>query len=283
MITIKNSSDINYNNDYSITAEDCVDIISELLNINESDLSEVIDTSDLEDVYNYSYNNGIRINDIIWQEYKDIDDISNAIYLVHGSRSGIKGPIRLDVSGESNDFSDGFYCGTTINQAGMFIAEEENSSLYIISFSPKNLKAARFKVDTDWMLAVAYFRGTIDEYKNHPKIKAIINRVNKCDYIIAPIADNKMFETIDAFTSGVITDKQCLHALSTTNLGYQYVFKKDKTLNNISIVEHLYLCQSEKDSYKRLADTESSTSLNKALLAKKKFANIGLYIDELLN
>ena len=91
-----------------------------------------------------------------------------------------------------------------------------------------------------------------------------------------------MFETIDAFTSGTITDKQCLYALSTTNLGHQYVFKKERTLNNIDIVEHLYLCQPEKDSYKILAGIEGGTSLNKALLAKKKFANTGLYINELL-
>lgn len=270
------------NNKYSIDTLECTDILSELLEINIEDLKKVIDITSLEEIYNYAYNNNIRINDIIWQEYKDFDDSTDDIYLVHGSRAGIKGPIRLNASGDSNDFADGFYCGTNLNQAGMFVAEEDNSSLYIISFNSKGLKAARFRVNTDWMLAVAYYRGTIDKYKDNEKIKSIVSRVNKCDYIIAPIADNRMFETIDAFTSGIITDKQCLYALSTTNLGYQYVFKKDKTLDNISIVEHLYLCQSEKDNYKRLADTESSTSLNKALLAKHKFKDIGVYIDELL-
>lgn len=268
--------------EYSIEAQDCADIVSILLDINRDDLSETIDTNSLEDTYSYAYTNGININDIIWQEYEDLSTTEDIMYLIHGSRSGIKGPIRLDVSGESNDFSNGFYCGTKINQAGMFVAEEENPSLYIISFNPKGLKAARFSVDTDWMLAVAYYRERLDEYKDNPRIKSIVNRVNKCDYVIAPIADNNMFELIDAFTEGAITDKQCLYALSTTNLGMQYVFKKDKCLDNIDIVEHLYLCQPEKNSYSLLAATESNTSLNKALLAKKKFADVGVYIDELL-
>lgn len=279
MITIYYSD---LQDDFSISAKECADIICTISDINEQDLASVIDTTNLEEVYSYAYNNGIRINEIIWQEYQDLDTTSEELYLVHGSRSGIKGPIRLDVSGESNDFSNGFYCGTTIKQAGMFVAEEENASLYIISFNPKGLKAARFSVNTDWMLAVAYYRERIDEYKDHPKIKSIVNRVNKCDYVIAPIADNNMFEIIDAFTEGTITDKQCLYALSTTNLGMQYVFKKERCLPNIEIVEHLYLCEPEKDSYNIVADIESSTSLNKALLAKKKFADDGLYIDELL-
>lgn len=270
------------NEDFSLSAQDCARIISVLLNVNKDDLSQVIDTDSLEETYDYAYNNGIRINEIIWQEYQDLDTTTDDMYLIHGSRSGIRGPIRLDVSGESNDFSNGFYCGTTIKQAGMFVASEPEASLYIVSFNPRGLKAARFNVDTDWMLAVAYYRDRIPEYANHPKVRAIVNRVNKCDYVIAPIADNNMFEIIDAFTEGTITDKQCLYALSTTNLGMQYVFKKDRCLPRLEIIEHLYLCDSEKNDYQSLADIESSTSLNKALLAKKKFANDGLYINELL-
>jgi hypothetical protein len=248
----------------------------------EQELSESTDINDTESLYDYAYENGIRINDIIWQSYKDLITTTNNICLVHGSRSGIVGPIRLDASGESNDFGNGFYCGTTIGQAGMFVANEPNSSLYIISFNPSNLKSARFNVDTDWMLAVAYYRGTIDNYRDNQRVKSIISRVNHCDYIIAPIADNKIFETIDAFTSGEITDKQCLYALSTTNLGMQYVFKKNRTLQNIEILEHLHLCELEKQDYVVRADIESETSFNKAILAKKKFANVGMYIDELL-
>lgn len=80
---------------------------------------------------------------------------------------------------------------------------------------------------------VANFRGTLSEYQNHPKVKKIINKVLDADYIIAPIADNKMFETIDDFINGNITNVQCEHCLSATNLGKQYVFKSDKAIKQL--------------------------------------------------
>lgn len=42
-------------------------------------------------------------------------------------------------------------------------------------------------------LAIAYFRGKLDKYKNHKLIESIVNKVKESDYIVAPIADNRMF------------------------------------------------------------------------------------------
>ena len=61
-------------------------------------------------------------------------------------------------------------------------------------------------------------------YKNHPTIKTLIEQSKDCDYIIAPIADNRMFQIINAFIDGEITDEQCKHCLAATNLGMQYIF-----------------------------------------------------------
>ena len=265
---------------YEVDLESALDIVSKLLNISQEDIKSVLPEVTLESVYNYAFDNNIRINDITYQQYKDLEDEN--LYLVHGSRSGIRGNIRLDVSSDSNDFGTGFYCGTELNQAGMFVCDEPKSSLYIIQFNSKGLKRCKFTVDTDWMLAVAYYRDTLGELENNQKVKDIIRRVRQCDYVVAPIADNRMFETIDAFVSGNITDKQCLYALSTTNLGAQYVFKKNKCLDKLDIVSHLYLCQAEKDTYRRKSEIETNTSLNKAILSKEKFAGRGQYIDELL-
>lgn len=266
-------------NDFDL--ENDVQLICELNNCTKEDLSSFVDINNIEEVYEYAWGNNIRINEIKWQEYKDLDE-QGTLFLSHGSRSGIRGNIRLDVSGESNDFGSGFYCGTMLKQAGMFVADEPNSSIYIISFIPEGLKPATFKVDTEWMLAVGYYRETLDKYKNSDRIQAIINKVDNCDYIVAPIADNRIFELIDAFTDGEITDKQCLYALSATYLGRQFVFKSNNCLSKLDIVDHLYLCKSEKDSYSIQNSVESNTSLNKAIRARKKFSGEGLYIDELL-
>lgn len=278
--------------------EECLDILDTVSGLSLSDLYDklIITEEDIEiinqdkdnvppeimeKVYNFCYNNGLFINDIIWLEQKELID-DESLLLSHGSRANIKGNIRLDVSGDSNDFASGFYCGENLKQAGMFVSGEPDSSLYIVEFDPVGLLMKKFNVSTDWMLAVAYYRETIDEYKNSDRIQELISNIDKCDFIMAPIADNRMFQIIDAFTDSQITDVQCRHALSATNLGYQFVMKHEDTLANIKILKHLYLCDSEKNRYNILGQEESNTSLNKALLAKKKFSGEGRYIGEIV-
>lgn len=264
------------------------DLLEELV-ISEDDYnllssdSENIPKEIFEKIYNYAYNNKLYINDIRWLEEKE--QLSrDEILLAHGSRENIRGEIRLDMSGDSNDFANGFYCGESLKQAGMFVSQEPNSSLYIISFNtqPVNLIGYKFSVSTDWMLAVAYYRDTLGKYKDADRVREIIWDVENSDYIVAPIADNRMFQIIDAFTDGQITNLQCQYALATTNLGYQYVFKTQNAVGHLEILDHLYLCEVEKNRYNIDSQEESNTSLIKANLAKKKFKEAGVYIDELL-
>ena len=133
------------------------------------------------------------------------------------------------------------------------------------------------------MVAVAYYRDTLGDYINHPMVKDIVESVESHDLIVAPIADNRMFEIIDQFINGELTDKQCSHALSASQLGYQFVFRTQKALDSIEILERCYLCSSEKAYYNRSNERESNTSLNKSILAKKFYSNEGKYISELLS
>lgn len=236
----------------------------------------------LENIYNFAYNKGLFLNEITWQECLDEYRQSDIQVCSHGARTNIKGNIRLDASGDSNDFASGFYIGQDISQAGMFVGDEPNSSLYCVTFDPSGLECARFTVNVEWMLAIGLFRERLNGYENTPKLLEIQNKVDSCDYVLAPIADNKMFEVIDAFTNGEITDLQCLYALSATHLGYQYVLKTQKALDNLNIINHLYYCGMEKSLYNREADIETNTSLNKAIIARKRYSGKGKYINEIL-
>lgn len=269
---------------FNMTLEDLLEnlIISEddyhtILNSDSEDIPKEI----FEKIYNYAYNNGLYINDIRWLEEKELLGLDELL-LSHGSRVNIRGDIRLDVAADINDFSKGFYCGESLKQAGMFVSQEPNSSLYIVSFVPEGLKSKRFNVSTDWMLAIAYYRGTLGDLARRSRVEEVVDAVENSDYVIAPIADNRMFRIIDAFTDGQITDKQCQHALSTTNLGHQYVFKKPSCLDHLEIKDHLYLCDAEKNRYNTDCQKESNTSLLKANISRKRYANSGVYIDELL-
>ncbi len=256
--------------------------LNEITNI-LTDKSVVASKEQMESIYNYAFNNNLYLNDLKWQMYSDEYTSKDMKVLCHGSRTMINGKLRLDANGDSNDFANGFYCGENVKQAGMFVSSEPDSSLYIVASNIEQLDIRNFFINADWMVAVAYYRDTLGDYINHPMVKDIVESVESHDLIVAPIADNRMFEIIDQFINGELTDKQCSHALSASQLGYQFVFRTQKALDSIEILERCYLCSSEKAYYNRSNERESNTSLNKSILAKKFYSNEGKYISELLS
>ena len=245
---------------------------------NEVEISEV----NIEKIYTYAYKHNIHMNSIKEQLYREDHTNQNHQVLFHGAKSIIDGSLAISKSKENNDFGRGFYCGETLEQAAMFVSFYPKSSIYIMDFDSTNLKGYTFTVNQEWMLAIAYFRGRLGEYKNTLQIKKLLQKLEDVDYIIAPIADNRMFQIIDTFIEGEITDEQCRHCLSATNLGYQYVFKTEKALSQIKLLERCYLCQYEKEMYKSKRQQDNKVSEDKVKLARKQYRGQGHYIDEIL-
>lgn len=258
------------------------------LDLTEEEFQSIIngelepDKLQLENIYNYAYNNNLYLNEILWQDRLDELRGFDVNVCSHGSRGNIEGDIKTDLVTASSDFGSGFYLGQGIQQAGMWVAGEPNSSMYIFTFDEAGLTKAQFNVSIDWMLAVCYYRHQIPQYEEHPIVKEIVNRVETCDFVLAPIADNKLFEVIDAFAAEEITDLQCLYALSATHLGYQFVLKTSAAARQLTMIDHLYFCSVEKSFYNKESDVEENTALHKAFRAKKRYKDQGKYISELL-
>ena len=113
-------------------------------------------------------------------------------------------------------------------------------------------------------------------------IANLLSKLEGVDYIVAPIADNRMFEIIDSFIDGEITDAQCQHCLSATNLGNQYVFVTDKSLKQLKVLRHCYLAPDEKDYYLTSKKEESRIGNDKVKIARKQYRGQGEYIEEIL-
>ncbi len=206
----------------------------------------------------------------------------NEKLLFHGAKDKIIGDIDIHKGRMNNDFGQGFYTGENYNQAITFVSNYDNSSVYYIRFNDLDLKVKRYQVNQEWMMTIAYYRGTLDKYKNHPYIKEIVSEFRNCDYIISPIADNRMFQIINAFINGEITDEQCKHCLAATNLGMQYIFISDKAVSNLEIVERCYISELEKKYYRNVRAQETYLGDNKVKLARKQYRGKGKYIDEIL-
>ena len=132
------------------------------------------------------------------------------------------------------------------------------------------------------MLVIAYFRNRLGGFASSKIIKSLIDSINDTDYIVAPIADNRMFEIIDSFIDGEITDQQCMHSLSATNLGNQYVLVSEKALEQLTVLEKCFLAQPEKEFYLDSRKESVGINLDKVRMARRQYRGKGKYIEELL-
>lgn len=242
---------------------------------------EQISAQNLKKFYDFAFQKGIHLNKIKEQLYREESPEGHAV-LFHGAKTYITGALSLEKSKGGNDFGRGFYCGESLEQAAMFVAGYPESSLYIVDFDEAGLGHARLRVNQDWMLLIAYFRGKLPGFEGHPVLQKVLSQVENVDYIVAPIADNRMFEIIDSFIDGEITDVQCQHCLSATNLGNQYVFVSRKALSQVKILRHCYLAQAEKKEYLSRKNRESKDNNDKVKTARRQYRGQGKYIEEIL-
>ena len=159
----------------------------------------------MEKVYSFAFENNIklgRLKEMMWLENME----NGHKLLFHGAKNEIEGEISADRSRINNDFGQGFYTGESYDQAVSFVSGFDHSSVYYLDFDESGLKCKRYKADQEWMMTIAYYRGALDEYREHPIVRKLIKEARNCDYIIAPIADNRMFQIINSFISGEITD-----------------------------------------------------------------------------
>lgn len=272
--------------------------IRDVLDISQKEFAKVLDTEQktisnieskdsypsktiVESAFTYAFKKDVKINKL--KELLCRDNLSHDEKLLfHGSKGEIKGDIDVNFGRGNNDFGQGFYTGESYEQAVSFISTYDDPSVYFMSFDDSDLKCKRYSVDREWMMTIAYYRETLDKYENHPLIKKIIKESRDCDYIIAPITDNKMFETINEFIEGNLTDEQCKHCLAATNLGMQYVFLTEKAASRLKIVERCYVCDKEREHYKKLKEDYRKLGNDKVKLAKAQYRGVGKYIDEVL-
>ncbi len=236
----------------------------------------------LEQVYAYAFERNIKLNKL--KEMLWIDNLESGHKLLfHGAKSGIEGELNVHTGRVNNDFGQGFYAGESYEQAISFISGFEKSSVYFLDFNNQNLRCKKYEVNQEWMMTIAYYRGVLESYKSHPAVKRLIEESRDCDYIIAPIADNRMFQIINSFIEGEITDEQCKHCLAATHLGSQYVFISDRAIEQVKLIERCYVSNKEREYYKNIRTEDTKLGDDKVKLAKIRYRGKGKYIDEILS
>ena len=234
----------------------------------------------LEQVYDFIYKNKFLLNEAkneLLIETKSDD----SILLYHGSRYGLES-IDFKGSKKNADFSNGFYLSLSLDSAINFVEDIKYSSVYVFEAFLDDLDIIEFKCDEEWMLLICYFRGYLEEYKNSPLIKKLLNKIKDKDLIIAPIADNKMYQILGSFASGMISSSVAMHSLSASRLGNQYVFKSKKGISRLKFLSRFYISTSEREDVKKESKEQASLISSKLNLAKRIYKKEGKFIDEIL-
>ena len=234
----------------------------------------------LEQVYDFIYKNKFLLNEAkneLLIETKSDD----SILLYHGSRYGLES-IDFKGSKKNADFSNGFYLSLSLDSAINFVEDIKYSSVYVFEAFLDDLDIIEFKCDEEWMLLICYFRGYLEEYKNSPLIKKLLNKIKDKDLIIAPIADNKMYQILGSFASGMISSSVAMHSLSASRLGNQYVFKSKKGISRLKFLARFYISTSEREDVKKESKEQASLISSKLNLAKRIYKKEGKFIEEIL-
>lgn len=131
----------------------------EQVTVSRNELGKTVPSARLlESVYRFAFAKNIRINklkEMLWRDALE----KNEKLLFHGAKSEITGEIDIHKGRNNNDFGQGFYTGESYGQALSFVSGFEHSSVYYIRFNDTSLKCKRYKVDQEWMMTIAYYRG----------------------------------------------------------------------------------------------------------------------------
>lgn len=237
----------------------------------------------LEAFYSFIYENKkhpIKINKLKIEFAIDKYDS----ILFHGAKDEIDGPIDLNHSRNDIDLGKGFYLGEGYEQASSYVFLNKKSSIYLFNASKlKGLKVKEYSVSMEWMLLVSYYRGVLSSFSNSKLIKELVSTCEKYDVIIAPIADNDMYETMNKFARGEITDLQAISSLSASSLGKQHVLKSKRACECLEMVDRLYLCSQERKDIQKVREENALLSTHKSKIAMIENRRKGKYIEEILN
>lgn len=281
--------------DYKLKED--LEMFQSIKGLTNEDLAEILNTSTmniwrwknnkakpsettLKGIYDKIFSSGVDLNSLKEEMYKSKEN-SNTKIVFHGSKSGIDGELTIKRGDVNRDFGQAFYTGENVEQAVSFVCFYPDSSLYIMEFDTSNLKIKNFEVTKEWMTYIAYSRGKLNEYKESKYIKKVVDEVKDYDVVIAPIADNTMYDILNDFTRGFITDEQCLNALSANRLGKQIVFLNDEALKHLKVLEHCFISDIEREHYTEVKRRSTDIGIQKSILERRKYAAKGKYVEEL--
>lgn len=213
----------------------------------------------------------IKLVNVVLDNIKDKLDYSEGD-LLHGSRKGIKGNI-IPKSADTCDFGKAFYIGNNFLQVLTLVSHEPNATIYKFRIKDYNkLKVLKFDANLEWALFVLANRKYMDSDLLEKYYKSLSSMY---DIIVGPIADDRLFETMNSFSAGILFDETFLKILKDTNLGIQYACRNMNSCKKLEIVCSYKLTEIEKAILNRYQSDRVKNTNNKVNEIIDEYGNIG--------
>lgn len=206
----------------------------------------------------------------------------NRILLYHGSKSGLVGSIS-PISRKHCDFGAGFYMGTRPEQPLTLICDFPKSKFYLVSVDLSGIKTCEVPADVEWAMLVAYHRGRMERIKGSAFYKKYSSFTAGCDVVIGSIANDKMFQVLDDFFVGNITDVALTKSLAALELGKQYVAVTQKGCNAVRVECEIPVSHLERRCLQKLSEENRAKGVALAGDICRANRRNGKYFDEIMD
>ncbi|MDO4198645.1 MAG: DUF3990 domain-containing protein [Erysipelotrichaceae bacterium] len=201
--------------------------------------------------------------------------------LYHASRKGIKGSIQ-PISRDKCDFGKGFYMGDNILQPLTLVCNEKDPVFYTLKFFAYDFNIIDIKVDLDWAMLIAYYRGYMDEYKDTRIYKKYAHFTDGYDAIIGYIADDRIYAVMTDFFEGRITDEALIACLSALKLGRQCVCLDQKACDRLVILKEKKLSRLELLLLGDISEKRRKEGISLTRKYLNEYRRVGYYFDEII-
>lgn len=144
----------------------------------------------------------------------------------HGSYCEIQKP-DLKKSRERVDFGIGFYLTEDVHVADKWAATKSEAIRNVYQLNFEGLQVYQFSDDEEWFdYVVANRMGD-----------TVPAKFLDYDVIIGKIADDKLFNAIDDYTSGTINKENAMKIIASMDYGLQIVLKTERAINQLKFIE----------------------------------------------
>lgn len=205
------------------------------------------------------------------------------LYLLHGSRGGLKGEIR-PCSRENCDFGRGFYMGTNPNQVKGLVVSDRNPVFYELKIDLRKIPTTRrlYLTGKDWLWTVLACRKQSKEFAKSTLAKQAKVRLEQADLVVGPIADDRMNEAIRRFEENGLTDIALMHCLDSVDYGEQAVAKTPFACQQITILTERVIYGKEAENALQFSDEKRKEGQNVVNEMAARYNRAGKFLSEII-